>query len=365
MQHAKVIIVFLLSISHANFALAINPLGCLIEPEQVAEVGSQVIGVTESVLVERGDFVKKGQVLATLRSDVERASVEVAKTRSQLEADVNTAEANFRLAQVTEKRGEALVEKKFISQQALDKSHAETAVAEHKLAFTREQLKLASGDLAVARAQLGLRAIRSPIDGIISDRYIWPGERVEEKPLFRVVKVNPLRVEIVAPVALFGTIDKNSLITITPDLPNLQPIIAKVILVDKLIDGASNTFRIRAEIPNPKFDIPSGLRCKATLPESSEKTAINLNVGRFNTSTSAQRMKISTRINSMVGTPTAAIPKVILVDAVSHVTVSSGNQLATHLILDTKLSSLALSNATSSQKIPNKQSKPAAARDYY
>jgi membrane fusion protein, heavy metal efflux system len=363
MQYKNAFIVFLLSLSYASFAHATNPLGCLIEPERVAEVGSQVIGVAESVLVERGDFVKKGQVLATLRSEVERASVEVAKTRSQLIADVKTAEANLHLARITEKRGEALVEKKFISQQALDKSHAETEVAEHKLGFAREQLQLASGDLAVAKAQLGLRAIRSPIDGIISDRYIWPGERVEEKPLFRVVKVNPLRVEIVAPVELFGTIDKNSLITITPDLPNLQPIIAKVTLVDKLIDGASNTFRVRAEIPNPKFDIPSGLRCKATLPESTDKTAINYNVERFNADASSQKLKISNKINARVNAP-----KAVLVNAPSRVVVVGDNQPSTHLILDTKLSSLALAN-TANQKATNKQAskqaKPTTARDYY
>ena len=80
---------------------AATPLGCLIEPDQIANVGSQVIGVTEAIMVERGDYVRKGQVLATLKSDIERANVGVAKTRSQLEADVRTAEANLNLAQVT------------------------------------------------------------------------------------------------------------------------------------------------------------------------------------------------------------------------------------------------------------------------
>jgi len=255
-------------LANAHYATAATPLGCLIEPDQVANVGSQVIGVTEAIMVERGDYVKKGQVLATLKSDIERASVNVARTRSQLEADVRTAEANLNLAKVTEKRGQELVEKKFLSQQALDKSHAETLVAQQRLAFAKEQLSVASGELGVARAQLGMRAIRSPIDGIVSERFVWPGERVEEKPLFKIVKINPLRVEVIVPVALYGKIANDDIITILPDLPNAQAIDAKVILVDKIIDGASNTFRIRAEIPNDDMRIPSGLRCKATLPET-------------------------------------------------------------------------------------------------
>lgn len=254
---------------------AATPLGCLIEPDQIANVGSQVIGVTEAIMVERGDYVRKGQVLATLKSDIERANVGVAKTRSQLEADVRTAEANLNLAKVTEKRGQELVEKKFLSQQALDKSHAETLVAQQRLAFAKEQLQLASGELNVARAQLGMRAIRSPIDGIVSERFVWPGERVEEKPLFKIVKIHPLRVEVIAPVTLFGQIQTDEIITIQPDLPNAQPIDAKVVLVDKLIDGASNTFRVRAEIPNQDMKIPSGVRCKATIPETFKSAAYN------------------------------------------------------------------------------------------
>ncbi len=254
---------------------AASPVGCLIEPERIAEVGSQVIGVADKIMVERGDIVRKGQVLATLRSEIEQASVNAAKTRSQLVAEVKTAEANLELAKITEKRSESLVAKKFIAQQALDKARTETEVAQHRLTFSKEQLQVAESDLSVAKAQLNVRAIRAPFDGIVSDRYIWPGERVEEKPLFRIVKTNPLRVEMVAPVTLFGTIHKNDFVNIMPDLPHAQQIEAKITLVDKIIDGASNTFRIRAEIANPTHAIPSGLRCKADFGNMPEQTSSN------------------------------------------------------------------------------------------
>lgn len=252
----------LLLASHAHAA---QPLGCLIEPDRIAEVGSQVIGIAETIHVERGDYVKKGQILATLRADVERASVQVANSRSDAIAEVRSAEANLKLAQATEHRQAYLLQKKFVSQQAVDKAHAETAIAKEKLALAKEQLNINQGELSLARAQLNQRVIRSPIDGIIADRYIWPGERIEDKPLFRVAKIHPLRVEIVMPATLFGTVSQDSMIQVMPQLPNAKALDAKVVLVDKLIDGASNTFRIRAQIPNEAFEIPSGLRCKVTL----------------------------------------------------------------------------------------------------
>lgn len=246
---------------------AAQPLGCLIEPVRIAAVGSQVVGVVESVNVERGDPVRRGQVLATLRSDVERASVRVANIRSLAEADIRSAETGLKLARAAQKRQEYLFRQNFISQQALDKSRGETAMAEQKLAFAHEQLRIWNGELELARAQLGQRTIRSPIDGIITDRYVWPGERVEEKALFRVAKITPLRVEVVASAALYGTVSKGMPLSVTPQLQNAQPLQAKVVLVDKLIDGASNTFRIRAEIPNKDSAIPSGVRCKVELPD--------------------------------------------------------------------------------------------------
>jgi membrane fusion protein, heavy metal efflux system len=254
---------------------ATQPLGCLIEPDRTAEIGSQVIGIVEHVHVERGDVVRKGQVLATLRAEVERASMQVASARSQVEAEVLSAEANLKLARITQKRQEGLVAKKFISEQALDKAIADTEIAAQRLALSKEQLRTSNSELTLARAQLDQRTIRAPIDGIITDRYVWPGERVEEKALFRIAKTNPLRVEMVISATSYGTISKGMQLSVAPQLPNMHPLDATVTLVDKLIDGASNTFRVRAEIKNPGSEIPAGLRCKVELPDFSSPTVKN------------------------------------------------------------------------------------------
>jgi membrane fusion protein, heavy metal efflux system len=248
-------------------AWAAPPLGCLIEPDRVAEVGSPVIGVIETINVERGDRVRKGQVLATLRADVERASINVAAMRAQAEADVRGAQANFEFMRDKQARAEDLVKKNFISRQALDQARTETSVAEQRLAQAREQQRISQRELDLARAQLEMRSIRAPFDGIVADRYLWPGERVEEKPLLKLAKVDPLRIEVVVPAAMFGTLRPGSMLNVTPELSNVGTVTAKVVLVDTLMDAASNTFRARAELPNPNAALPSGLRCKAELAQ--------------------------------------------------------------------------------------------------
>jgi RND family efflux transporter MFP subunit len=243
-----------------------QPLGCSIEPDRLAEVGSPMIGVIEALSVERGDRVRKGQVLAVLRADVERASLSVAVTRSQANADVQAALANFEFLRDKEARSQELVERNFISRQALDQARAEARIAEQKLAQTREQQRIWQGERELAQAQLAMRSIKAPFDGIIVDRYVWAGERVEAKPLFRIARVNPLRVELMIPVSLYGTVEVGTVLDVTPELPKSRPLKAKVTLVDTVMDSPSNTFRARAALANPDSRLPSGVRCRVALP---------------------------------------------------------------------------------------------------
>lgn len=257
-----------LMLAAAAHAAGPQPLGCLIEPFSVSDLGSPVVGVIEQVHVERGDRVRAGQPLATLRADVERMSVSVAEGRAQGLGELKAAEANAELARQKLARATDLARQEFISAQALEQAKAEALVAENRLIQAREQREIYNREHQLARAQLGLRTIRSPADGVVAERYLSVGERVEEKPVFRIAVINPLRVEVVLPAALYPVVRKGVPMRITPDFPGAQPRIATVAVVDGVIEGASNTFRARLSLPNPNNALPAGLRCKADLSGS-------------------------------------------------------------------------------------------------
>lgn len=248
-----------------------NALGCLIEPSRTADVGSPVVGVLEEVKVERGDRVSKGQVLAILRADIERAQVGVAQSRARADADLQAALKAHEFAQKKRERTEDLYHKEFVSSQALDQAVAEAQVAEARLRQAREQTRHSSKELQLADAQLEQRTIRSPIDGLVVERFRDNGERVEERPILKVVTIDPLRVEVVLPAAYYGRVRPGLAATIQPDLASLPAVQGTVSLVDPVIDPASNTFRARLDLPNPDGRVPAGLRCKLQLP--SEVTA--------------------------------------------------------------------------------------------
>ncbi len=253
----------------ASSAAPNKPAGCLIEPEQVADVGSPVTGVIESLPVALGDAVVVGQPVVTLRADVERANAQVAQLRSQVDADAKAAKANLVLAQQKVARARQLLAQNFVSTQAVDQAVAEAEVADQKYKLARSQQQIYVQEQNVAKAQLGLRTLRSPISGIVVERYNNLGERVEDRPVIRVASINPLRVSLMIPITQYGQIKVGDAMTIRPELPGMPPLNATVRYVDQVVDAASNTFRVRLSLPNPDHRLPGGLRCKADIQTAS------------------------------------------------------------------------------------------------
>jgi membrane fusion protein, heavy metal efflux system len=240
-----------------------TPLGCLIEPDRIADVGSPVAGVIERVEVERGQSVARGQVIAVLRASVEQASLNVAISRAESAAEELSAVASMRFNRERLERAEGLFKENFISQQALDQARAEAQLAVQKLEMVREQRALQVQERDVVAAQLAQRTIRSPINGVVAERFMSAGERVDERPVVRLATIDPLKVQLVVPVSLFPQIQVGTRATVTPELPGAKAMDARVSMVDKVVDAASNTFRVHLSLPNPRGALPAGLRCKA------------------------------------------------------------------------------------------------------
>ncbi|HEU4460758.1 MAG TPA: efflux RND transporter periplasmic adaptor subunit [Methylibium sp.] len=250
-----------------------DSLGCLIGPSRTADVGSPVIGVLDEVLVERGDLVRRGQVIATLRNHVERAQLQVAQSRAAAEAELRSARMSHEFAQRKRERAEDLFRQEFVSRQALDQSIAEAQVAEARWRQSQEQARHAERERQLAAAQLEQRSIRSPIDGVVVERHLDAGERVDERPILKIATVTPLRVEVVLPAALFGRVQAGDALSVKPDLAALATVQALARQVDRVIDPASNTFRARLELANPDASIPAGVRCKAMLANGAAPAA--------------------------------------------------------------------------------------------
>jgi cobalt-zinc-cadmium efflux system membrane fusion protein len=248
-------------------------LACLIQPERVADLGSPVVGVIEEVMVDRGALVRKGQVLARLSADVERAANGVAVSRADSEAELRAASAGRDLAQQKLDRTRSLAAQNFVSGEAVQQAEAEFRVAKEKMAQAHDQLGISAHEVSTTRAQLSQRTVRAPFDGVITERYLNPGERIEDKPLLKIATIQQLRVEVVASTTAFGQLKVGQELSVQPELAGQAARSARITQIDGVLEPASNTFRLRLSLPNADYGLPAGLRCTASIIQSAAALA--------------------------------------------------------------------------------------------
>jgi RND family efflux transporter MFP subunit len=238
---------------------------CLIEARQSIDVRSPVEGVIESVLVQRGDLVKKGSLVATLSSGPERAALDLARSRATMEGEIKSAEARVELARKKWQRADELQKQNFVSANARDEAEAEYHLALEQLRAARENRRLAELDMNRAKEVLAQRSIRSPVNGVVVEVMLRPGELMssnQKDPIMRIVEIDPLNVELLLPVGQFGKVKVGQLAEVRPEEPVGGRYPARVEVVDRVVDAASGTFGVRLRLPNPGGRIPAGVKCR-------------------------------------------------------------------------------------------------------
>lgn len=237
---------------------------CLIEPKQVVELRSPVEGLIDKVNVERGGTARKGQVLVELASAVERSNLAVASHRADMTGRVESARNRVDFSQRKMARTQQLISDNFISVQARDEAETELRLAESELKDAQENQQQALLEVRRASDLLEQRMMRAPFDGYVLDRLLNPGDLAEagtgRKAVLKLAQLNPLRVEVNLPQSAYGRISVGSTAKITAE-GQPAPLVAKVLVVDKVIDAASGLFGVRLELPNPANRVPAGARC--------------------------------------------------------------------------------------------------------
>ncbi len=252
------------------FSLSSNAADCLIEPTQMVELASPVTGLLDKVMVRRADRITKGQVLATLESRAEQATSELARFKSIQVGPSQMAESKIEFAKRKFTRRQAMSNEKLMAVQDKDDAEAELRLAEAELKVASENRQIAKLEHQQQSSLLNLRTIRSPFEGVVVDVLAYPGEVVEpgatKKSVVKLAQLDPLRIQVVLPKDTFGKVALGMSVDVLPEIPGKGHYVAKVKSVDRLIDAASGTFVVLLELPNPKLEIPAGIKCKATFP---------------------------------------------------------------------------------------------------
>ncbi len=261
---------------------------CVIEPRQVLEIRSPIEGLIERVNVDRGDYVKKGQELAVLDTSVERVQASISSQRAQMEGAVRSWESRGELSAKKSSRMDELHRQNFMSAQVRDEALAEKRVAEAELRDAIDNRKLSELEHKRQMEIIRLKTIRSPVNGVVTERLLHPGEFAEagvgRKPMLKLAEIDTLHVEVLLPAVAYGKVKLGMPIQVTPEIPAGSRHKATVKVIDRVLDAASGTFGVRLELPNPERKIPGGIRCRAVFPDIEDTLA-----GKARASTRVQR----------------------------------------------------------------------------
>ena len=236
----------------------------VIEASMSIDIGSGVPGVLESVNVEWGDRVTIGQVVATLQSGVEKSTLKLARYRASIDSPIKLSEARLKYAKREWERANELYNEKVVPFSKMDETLVNRVMAEITLKEAEENRRLAQLEVKRSEEILKRMTIRSPIKGVVEERLMAKGEYVDDQPIVRLVQIDPLYVEVIAPVSVYGSIHQGMRAEVTPEEPvgGLYP--ARVTVVDRVVDAASGTFRVRLELPNKDDKLPAGLKCQVS-----------------------------------------------------------------------------------------------------
>ena len=144
-----------------------------------ATVSSKVTGKVIEVLIEEGQAVRKGQVLARLDDSQLRASLAVAKAQVEA-ARRSTAEdeARLREAQLTQGRLQALIKENVVGRAEVDTANAQVESLTARIAMAKQQVEVAETQVRAIETDLNDMTVRAPFDGVAISKDAQAGEMI-------------------------------------------------------------------------------------------------------------------------------------------------------------------------------------------
>jgi RND family efflux transporter MFP subunit len=227
-----------------------------------ATVSSKVTGRVAEVLIEEGQHVDKGQVLARLDAAEAQAQLNLARTQLDV-ARAQLVDLNILLAQAERNyaRQLDLVKRNFISEQAAD--DARTLVASRRSNCATQQRQVEAAERSVALAQVGMNntVIRAPFAGVVTVKAAQPGEMVSpisagggftRTGIGTIVDMDSLEIEVEVNESYIGRVQPGQPVEARLNAYPDWKLPCKVIAIIPAADRSKATVKVRISIEEVK-----------------------------------------------------------------------------------------------------------------
>jgi RND family efflux transporter MFP subunit len=276
--------------------------GTLAAEEQVT-LSAKVAGRIETIDVDLGTRVRRGQPMARLdqtdfKLRVEQAQAALQQARARLglapegndeqvdpeqTAIVRQARAVLQEARLTRERSVTLLERQLIARAQLDTAQANLQVAEGRYQDALEEVRnrqavLAQrrSELELARQQLTDTVVLAPVDGAVSQRVVSRGEYlVAGAPMATLVRIHPLRLRVAVPEREATAVRIGQVVRLTIDG---DPAVygGRVARLSPIVQELNRTLTVEAEVPNEHGALRAGAFARAEIVTDTAQTIVTV-----------------------------------------------------------------------------------------
>ena len=273
-----------------------------LEPFQEATLYSKVAGYLEWIKVDIGDWTRKGNVIAKIEvpemhDEFQAAEAEMEAVRAETlltEAEIERAQAEYELKKLSFQRLQEVAEQEpeMISKQRLDESKAELQISratlkvlQSRVRQNESQIKRTEANLNRLRTLSGYSEIKSPFDGIVTERFVHPGAFIQvattspaARPVAKVVRIDRLRLFVQVPEAEVPFVQEGDAAALTLDALPGREFTGQVRRFATVLDAATRTMKTEINIKNPKRSLLPGMYGEVTLELEENVGAITIPV---------------------------------------------------------------------------------------
>ncbi|MGV3524134.1 MAG: efflux RND transporter periplasmic adaptor subunit [Candidatus Sericytochromatia bacterium] len=268
------------------------------EPWKAVTLSSEMAGKLNTLAIQEGGFVKQGQIVARLDAQILTAQRQQAEANYQLSLlqekwqqrtlskQVDVAESGYSNNATTYARQKNLYDQQVISAQTYDNAESSLTNSRQQLdlqrlsqssgnALNRQQVQVASSNLALARVNLNKTAIGSPLNGFVNKVYVEAGEVINPgAPIADVLQMNPVKLSVGIPEREIDAMRVGTAVSVRFDaLPGVV-FPGRVVFVALASEGPSRTFPLRIRIDNPQLRIRAGMVGRVELAKGTEGNAL-------------------------------------------------------------------------------------------
>lgn len=239
-------------------------------PYQQASLYAMVAGYLEEIRYDKGDYVKKGDLIAKiavpeLETELQRNAAELKQYKAALGRD----QANLNLKKLIYTRLSNIQDKNpdMVSVEQVDEAEGGYEVARAELELTKAMIDVAQANYQKTKTLLAYSEIRAPYDGIITARWVDPGALIQAAttsqkevfPIVHIMDIDNVRIQFYVPETDVPFIKEGNRISLNLRNPSGKPFEGQITRFARALKGETRSMLAEVEIHNKEHQLKAGM----------------------------------------------------------------------------------------------------------